>query len=693
MNKRAREIAAGVLGKKVFVPVYLFRDEFPIDDDAPVTSPRSANPGTMTITDTGNRCSVVGGKLEIAAGVAAVKIGLGAQTRAAGLAYFLQETSAETADGSMMAWHTSVAQVSQLDAKHGFMLSARAITDDEYRYAYTQPIYTPTMCLVLKATGCFYLIKNSNDWQIEYISNINNTATMYPVITVAANSIARTIDHVAVAQLGAPFTTEDFYTQKVASADADTTITGLANCVVEATRTFVTNDVYELSFRRVDDDNRFVVRCSQSGSTAKLIEINGGTETERASVAVTFTNGANFRIFAKCIGNTYQVFVALAAAAYDSLYVLNYVGASALSTATGAKVNLASTNFVAWPRILSGAALTEVSRYSPFDSGFTTLSERTLYTGTGETDWIGRPVLLDNGGTWIMMYRQGNNHSYDANCLFHLRFSQDYGGTWSEADKFTDGTSCVNAPFASTDEQTDGILILAPNGDILSQIYEHGAGTRQWRSTDDGKTWADEGIILTDATLVGGQDYAVIGTEIYITTFTDPASDGEFPFTASLYKSANNGTSWAKVSDIASGLDECGIVSTGGNNLLVVARDNNQAKTFQYTSTDLGANWSAQVDITSLVGVVQRPRLRSVDGGYILYGRHYQGISTMRDVIYFTSNAGTLWKYRHYLSGDIFTDCGYCDVLHVGGYEYYMVSYAGTKTAADLIDFRFTFKP
>lgn len=298
-----------------------------------------------------------------------------------------------------------------------------------------------------------------------------------------------------------------------------------------------------------------------------------------------------------------------------------------------------------------------------------------------------------------MLYRQASQHGNDASAKFHLRFSTDGAVSWTEADTFTDGDPCSGAPFTchtGSVDQTDGIILLAPNGDLLVQIHEgDGKGTYQYRSTDGGATWTDEGQIggAAKLTLIGGQDYEIVGSTIYIPVMVDANSDEAHPYLLALYKSADNGVTWTLQGNIDAVNDssEPGIVSTGGNGMLVLARHTLSAVTYKYTSTDLGATWSARATDYGLA-VLQRPRLHTVSDGIIACGRNQISGNDLT-IVYHSSDDGVTWDRIFFPDPDGATeDCGYCDFIEItDGLDtcYYMVSYAGDNDAASLQQYTF----
>lgn len=318
-----------------------------------------------------------------------------------------------------------------------------------------------------------------------------------------------------------------------------------------------------------------------------------------------------------------------------------------------------------------------------------TTAAANLWTISGADDWIGRPVLADDGTNWIALYRSGTSHT--AAGKFHLRFSVDDGATWTNEDAFIGGGAVSGPPttlHGSNTNMTDGIVLVAPNGELLIHVYENGStdrGTYQYRSDDDGATWTDEGRINDDATIISGQDYTIVGTDIYLACMEDPNGDGNNPYTAVVYKSTNNGTGWAKIGTIESDTtygNEPGIIHAGGNNLLCVMRDAAEATTYQYTSSDLGVSWSARESITGM-GVFQRARMKALAGGILLFGR--EGTMTIGGVytcVWYSADNGTTWGRKFRPDTSVFSDAGYCDVLERADGKFYLLTYGGSTSAA-----------
>lgn len=308
------------------------------------------------------------------------------------------------------------------------------------------------------------------------------------------------------------------------------------------------------------------------------------------------------------------------------------------------------------------------------------LSSTLLYSGSGSADWIGRPHLAVNGNTWVLAYRVGATHSAGTEDRIHLRFSTNEGEAWTNEDVFTDTEPCVGAPFAAHDSDgaTEGMVIRCPNGDLLMHVREETSnGGWQYRSTDDGKSWTDEGRLSIGFC---AQQYAVIGADIYVTTWGSVF--------AALYKSANNGTSWTIVSTISTQSKEAGIVHLGDNAILAVMRDGlDAAHTWARTSTDLGATWGTEADIYSQVGTIHKPMLQKIGNKVYLSGRLFINSSIQYTVMYVSSNDGRTWFGPAYTPQ--FADTGYSDFLGRTNGNIYLLSYGGSGANASIYQYIF----
>jgi len=343
--------------------VYLFRDEFTTGESAPLTTPRACEPGpgTLTIVDTGNKLSIASGRLiRTAAGGTAwtdPRVYGGAQTRAAGLAFSLS-LNGVTNYGDMFGW--------RIATTGGAANIIGALASGTDFYAWIGPASGQILCgaiaagehkicSILRASGSFIVM----DGNLIYV-NVTSTATpVYPSWQISDVGVRTTsLDYMCVRQLPAPWNSDyGVATGYVASPSSGEELTHEADCSAFVYWTAATGAVLEFDVRRTDADNRWVVRCDQSGSTIKLIERNAGTETERSSAAQTFTDGAVYVIQVMPRGTTIRTAVISAAAGANKNA---YTSATFNQTATLAKVAVTGgtlANFVTWPYTLSGSAL------------------------------------------------------------------------------------------------------------------------------------------------------------------------------------------------------------------------------------------------------------------------------------------------------------------------------------------------
>lgn len=325
--------------------VFLFKDTFPVNEAAPMVSPRTCEVGTATIT--GN-CSVSSNQLNIPNGATYVSADA---PRASGIATWIKSITS----GGANPWYygfaqSSIACVIRSDG------SVYSVLGQQINGCFTGYVIG-TYVIVCRSAGEFYFAKEGSTWYLVYVSA---TSTTTPRIKIAPFNGTPTFDNAAIVQMGSPLAADyDIATNRIASPAVGETTTQTADGLVEMTWQAVTGQTWNLMVRRTDDSNYWTIRCSQGGSTMKLIEVNAGVETERASTSLTFANGTSYRVLVRCWGNTIGVNRDDRGSAAAGL---TYNSATFNNTATGVKTDRAGTNLIAWPRTLSGAALAELQR-------------------------------------------------------------------------------------------------------------------------------------------------------------------------------------------------------------------------------------------------------------------------------------------------------------------------------------------
>lgn len=348
------------------------------------------------------------------------------------------------------------------------------------------------------------------------------------------------------------------------------------------------------------------------------------------------------------------------------------------------------------------------------------ITTATICTG-GTNSWYGRASIKElSNHTLVLVYYHSSGHSTNDGAL-HIRFSTDYGATWTAEDKYTDGSSVSGFPMNPTEASAgedagEPWLMIAPNGDLLLHMWRvHYAvtanGTYQSRSTDGGKTWSASAQIdwigITDDTKVfATDDDFVYGGVIYIAArvYLDATpTEAKSVF----IKSTDNGVTWNYVSDLSvmgsTDTSEMGMEYVGNNTIVAILRSLGNTKTYQTKSTDMGATWAALTDITGSITNDGRQRIRTrahlkglsnwwndsvlIMNGFVMDtgGTGFPRINA----IWVSVDRGTTWV------GPLEVDSSYGD----GGYGdmfwdatnrvFVFISYRGTTSNANLIQYSF----
>lgn len=357
-NRRA--FMTMIAGQGMSPVVYTLRDEFTTNASAPLTSPRTCEPGpgTVTVTDATNVFSIANSKI-LASGTPAAESYIRTSiqlTQVAG-----QLVSAElawTAGRPYLAFSTG-APASNNGNVIQVISSTRIDIRENGNGLATVFGSVPARFHIIKRPTAGYIFMCDNT--IVWITNAGNAAQYASLAELAGLAVNHTWDGFRVVTMGAPWlTSTGIATNAVASPGANEVTTQINNAIVEMTHTMVTNDVWNFMVRRTDDSNCWIIRGDQAGSTIKLFEKNAGVETERGTSAQTWTNGTAYRLVVVMDGNTIRVITEVAGVPTSKI---SYTSATFNASATGVKTDLAGANLIAWPRVITGAALTELSRH------------------------------------------------------------------------------------------------------------------------------------------------------------------------------------------------------------------------------------------------------------------------------------------------------------------------------------------
>lgn len=330
-----------------------------------------------------------------------------------------------------------------------------------------------------------------------------------------------------------------------------------------------------------------------------------------------------------------------------------------------------------------------------------------------------------------MSYEEAAFHSDNTDDVIHVRFSDDNGATWTAEDTDLNSDPVAGFPAYPTggspedDYGPGGTYIWqASNGDIYLHCwlvdYDAPGIAGMWRtkSADNGITWgAWEQLSVTGQTeaennrtefeevhfIYDGNVYAIC--RVYE---TDSGPVGGGGVKGIFIKSEDNGATWTKISDLgvyADGLHEFAAEYVGDNNIVVVIRDQGNAKTFYMTSDDMGVTWRSIIaNITTTVNTIGRPRMytdahlkgqanwwtdpRIIMEGFVLTN---PGVSTgRRNAIWLSEDSGYVWRGPFYLD-DATEDAGYGDLTYDANTDTYrVVTYQGAQAEADLVQYDFS---
>jgi lysophospholipase L1-like esterase len=294
--------------------VYLLRDEFTTDDDAPITAPRTAEPGPgqWTITDTANKLSIANRKLSssgLTINYDDPKLRSGMYDRIPGRTLRFKWTGtslrASFSDSTDPDIPSSGIRVltsgSVIIYDTVFTFPASFLTlNTEYEFAVIQGKVGDT---VLIKGGAF------THWTLLFPGA--KTATSPQVVQFGYHTGASvwSVSEVTLLdygqEMGCSYGLASVFSEFPVSGQASAElINSSADGWARVTWKPTAGGTLELSFRRTDDDNRFIVRCSQAGSTIKLIKVDNGVESELASAAATFlVSSATYVINALAVGN------------------------------------------------------------------------------------------------------------------------------------------------------------------------------------------------------------------------------------------------------------------------------------------------------------------------------------------------------------------------------------------------------
>lgn len=321
---------------------------------------------------------------------------------------------------------------------------------------------------------------------------------------------------------------------------------------------------------------------------------------------------------------------------------------------------------------------------------------------------MGRPSIAIVDGVAVMAYYKSSAHAASDGAL-HIRFSDDYGATWTDEDTDLDGDPVTGFPMNPPDcaEGQDGNephLYLAPNGNLVLHMWraawspEDFDGSYQSVSTDGGLTWSEAAPTViagvTDASRTFTTDDHFVVDGVIYAAFTQKLSGN---ISMCFMKSTDNGANWTMIGTISDSslANEAGVEYLGDSRIIAILRGNSNDKSFRSFSEDMGETWSEPEDITADILASGRQRIWTkthFEGGanweddprLIMTGFVF---GSRQNSLWFSTDAGLTWTYPRFLDA-AYEDGGYSWAFYnpTNGH-YIVVSYRGAFAAARLVQY------
>lgn len=331
---------------------WIFNDEFTTNDAAPITTPRTCEPGpgTLVIVQPSNQISISGGELVFSS--VAEYCGVGNDTNLSatvGNALYCEVSSYGAGTVVEVGFDANVLLNGLLDRLKVRIGNTGALANVDNGFSgavalgetYSFPMKILLILRGAAGAGAFCVVNGELAW----VSELIRAGYKQTIIAHTATPSIDSFRTVSLSDNGYDTwgTQYGLATNRVASPSSGETTTSAANAFYEFTWTVAAAETLEFMIRRIDDTHTWVVRCDQAGSTIKIIEINGG-ETERASAASTWTDTSTYRIAIRAIDEEIKSFVGQATKN-------TYSSASYNKTVTGVKISgfAAGSELVCYP--------------------------------------------------------------------------------------------------------------------------------------------------------------------------------------------------------------------------------------------------------------------------------------------------------------------------------------------------------
>jgi len=333
---------------------YLLRDNFTTDDNEPITTPRTCEPGpgTLTMVQTAtNDTYISGGKyVETRPSAGHDYAGLGfvsvaGYERRMGRALYVKQNFANKDQVEFAGWADSSTMATQDGAE-------KYATYDTYSNSVDYEV-----ALISRSFGSLSFVKGGafTDWTLSYVSYQRGFIDLYPRHRNYNGAVS--IDEFSLVDKSGKFATDygpcSVFDPVPASGDSATMP---ADALMYFHWTPAAGETLIWRFRRTDDDNCYRLECDQAAGTIKLFKRESGSDTELdAGKTQTWAVSVACRIAVICIGSTILTQVQVSNAYYltakhtatDQTFNESATGTTIAGFAAGA-------NWEIWPRAFSG---------------------------------------------------------------------------------------------------------------------------------------------------------------------------------------------------------------------------------------------------------------------------------------------------------------------------------------------------
>lgn len=364
--------ALGTGGVTAAEPIFLSRDNFSDEDPAPIVLPRTCvpGPGILNGVDTGSKYSITGGIADPAgqsgtAGEDPRLMGV-SRSRVVGRAMYIRakQTTAQGTYTNNFGWFPGVGS----NGGHAYMLSDAGFwfTWDNANVAWTVKTFSLNtwykLVVVMRSPGAYFII----DDQLVALESTWTYGPLYPTYRNYSARKLAALDAFHVFDMVDPaWSAHNLANGYTAAPISGETLPISADGITHIKWTPAAGEVLEVMVRRASDNDCWILRGSQAGSTFKLIQKEGGVEVERASAAQTWTPGSAYWVYANCWGNRIQGITSASAANSNPVNKFNYASATFNNTVGGSKVSgfVLAADFATFNRALPAAALAELQTY------------------------------------------------------------------------------------------------------------------------------------------------------------------------------------------------------------------------------------------------------------------------------------------------------------------------------------------